>query len=397
MKDNKSVLIVGANFRNKGAAAMAQTAVDELDEAHVTISSIFNEDLEYNDNYEVIKHVRLLELLLIELSFLATGGIFRPQAVYQRWQKKYHQTAIYLSYLWRADVIVDLSGYALTDKFGTLRIWSWVEVLLLTKIVQKPFIMLPQSVGPLSKRRNRIFIWMFLPLADVRTVRGSVSENWLQKVGVENIKMFPDTAFRFEPAPRERGLEILAQLGLDDDKFVTIVPNARLYERWDEYDQELCVIANTIRKSSDCRILVLPHEYTDGGNIDDLFVINQLREHREFEDAIFVEHELTARELKSVVGESELLIGSRLHSTVAGVSMNVPTIAIGWSEKYYEVLEWVNAKDDVWLPETYVRKKVNETVTQRLTEDWNGYSQIDQIKNQAQKSYRLVFSHIERS
>lgn len=389
LSENTNILIVGANFRNKGAAAMAQTAVNELEDADITISSIFDDDLRHTDQYEVIKHVRILELVLKEILHVVNGGIFRPKSLLKRWNRKFSQLNRYLGHVHQADVVVDLSGYALTDNFGTFRIWSWIEILLLSKVISNRFVMLPQSVGPLSKWRNRALIRAFVPLADFRSVRGSVSRRWMHAAGVTDVETYPDTAFLFEPATEERGQEIVSEIGLDDTRYVTIVPNARLYERWDKYEEHLCEIVSHINDIDDCEILVLPHEYTDGGHIDDRYVIEQLREHDAFKDTITVQEEYSARELKRIIGYSELLIGSRLHSTVAGVSMDVPTLAIGWSEKYYEILEWVDAEDDVWLPENYDSNEVLSNVTNILGRNEVGefYRQLDRIKEDAKSIF----------
>ena len=389
-----NVLIVGANFRNKGAAAMAQTAVDKLEEPDVVISSIFDEDLESGDQYNVIKHVRLLELFLKEILHIVTGGILRPNQLFSRWQQKRDELGTYLKYVHQADVVVDLSGYALTDKFGTLRIWSWVEVVFLSRLLGKPFVMLPQSVGPLKKFRKRLLVRVALPFGDSLSVRGSVSERWLKKAGVQDFAVYPDTAFLFEPAPVARANEILTEAGLSN-QFVTIVPNARLYERWEDYESELAAIADTVLEQG-YEVLLLPHEYTDDGNIDDQYVIAQIRQREEFDNAVIIEQELSARELKAVVGESDLLIGSRLHSTVAGVSTNVPTIAIGWSEKYYEILEWVDSEDDVWIPSNYDRGSVIERIEEICTQGHQGYSNLREVKRKAKKSYDSVRMRLDK-
>ena len=59
-------------------------------------------------------------------------------------------------------------------------------------------------------------------------------------------------------------------------------------------------------------------------------------------DTDWVLSELNPRELRLLIGKFNLFVGSRFHSMVSSLAMKVPTLVVGWSHKYKEVLEMFN-------------------------------------------------------
>ena len=51
-----------------------------------------------------------------------------------------------------------------------------------------------------------------------------------------------------------------------------------------------------------------------------------------------VDAELSAGELRTLVARSRVLVTSRFHAMISGLSTSTPTIVLGWSHKYREVL-----------------------------------------------------------
>lgn len=48
---------------------------------------------------------------------------------------------------------------------------------------------------------------------------------------------------------------------------------------------------------------------------------------------VSIENEYTTEEFKGIIGQCDLLIGARMHATIASTSMCVPTVAISYSHK----------------------------------------------------------------
>jgi polysaccharide pyruvyl transferase WcaK-like protein len=52
-----------------------------------------------------------------------------------------------------------------------------------------------------------------------------------------------------------------------------------------------------------------------------------------------VDADLSAGELRRLIGLGEVLVTSRFHAMISGLSTCTPTVVVGWSHKYREVLD----------------------------------------------------------
>lgn len=387
-KVGSKVLVVGANFRNKGAEAMAETFIQEANVDEVVLATIFEEDLDYGfSEATIIKHNRIIETIVKSLLTLLLGGFLQPRKTISRWRNTSCEVFQFLTHLREADSVVNLSGYALTDKFGTARIISWIETLCLSRLGRTPFYMFPQSVGPVDSLLNKILIRAFLPFAHVRSVRGSVSKRWLDHLGVNDVDVHPDIAFLLDYERTDDVSAFYADHDLQEEEFVVLVPNARLYERWEEYPNVLRETLSYLTQTHDVVPVLLPHEY-NATELDDRDVIDVVLDGYDG-PTVRVDQEFSTGELKAIISDSSLLIGSRLHSTVAGVSTATPTIALGWSEKYYEILEWIGHEGDVFLPSTFNDKKFRSQISSNIDKNGNDHSSLETIFEKARRPFEL--------
>ena len=52
-----------------------------------------------------------------------------------------------------------------------------------------------------------------------------------------------------------------------------------------------------------------------------------------------LDFDLTAGELRHLVAHSSILVTSRFHAMISGLATSTPTVVVGWSHKYKEVLD----------------------------------------------------------
>ena len=63
-----------------------------------------------------------------------------------------------------------------------------------------------------------------------------------------------------------------------------------------------------------------------------------LRKVARLDVAVVEAGDLSGPELKAVLGECQAIVSSRYHTLVAGLSMGIPCLAMGWHHKYRELL-----------------------------------------------------------
>ena len=77
---------------------------------------------------------------------------------------------------------------------------------------------------------------------------------------------------------------------------------------------------------------------------------------------IAIDADLTAGELRRIVSLGSVLVTSRFHAMISGLATCTPTVVVGWSHKYREVLQDFDLVDfgmdsaELSHPETIVAK-----------------------------------------
>jgi coenzyme F420-reducing hydrogenase beta subunit len=96
-------------------------------------------------------------------------------------------------------------------------------------------------------------------------------------------------------------------------------------------------------KDKEYPVALIPHSIrlnTDKRKNNDLLICKSIYEKvKNKKKVILIEEELNPRELRILIGECRLFVGSRFHSMVSSLAMEVPTLVVGWSHKYKEVLD----------------------------------------------------------
>lgn len=264
----------------------------------------------------------------------------------------------------KADVIIDILGISFTDFFpsmiGYIQQSMW---LLIGILLKKPVIKFTQDMGPFENRVNvnKYLAKLCLNRLSFILVRGTITKKHLEKLGITRpIFVQPDTAFVLDPAPAEKVNEIMIQEKLDKKPLIGIVASRQVDQRisrasdgdiksQNKYTVILAQIADYLVGKLDARIVLIPNDIAQQkGGYDDIYVAKKAYEIIKNKSEIrLITIEYQAQELKGIIGECDLLITSRYHSTVAALSMCVPCLVIGWGFKYDQIMEIMGQKEFV--------------------------------------------------
>ena len=95
------------------------------------------------------------------------------------------------------------------------------------------------------------------------------------------------------------------------------------------------------------KVLLVPHSVrtgTDKTHNNDLPLCTEINARlAPGDDLLFIDRELSSQQLRYLIGRCSLFVASRFHAMVSSLAMAVPTVVIGWSHKYREVLRDVRA------------------------------------------------------
>jgi colanic acid/amylovoran biosynthesis protein len=257
--------------------------------------------------------------------------------------------------------VLDASGFAYSDSFGpkVIRREAYYGDRWFKRGVPK--VMLPQAYGPFRDVEVARWTTRVLNQASIVFVRDSTSEQHLRQLSLRvPVEVAPDFTIALTPMPAS--VPVTAP-------YVAIVPNTKLVTRkvMDEkvYVDHLVKLGRAAM-SHGLAPLVIIHEKSDRLLASQ---IATLLSAPTFENS-------SPRVLKGAIGAAELLIASRFHAIVGGLSQMVPTVAIGWSHKYVALLQDFDVADWVFSPDD----EPSQTIDQVLNED-GGVSRLRDAKS----------------
>lgn len=247
------------------------------------------------------------------------------------------------------DIYVEIGTDVHSTGYGPARFYYSLFSPLFWKIINKPFVMFAETLGPYKGKLDRFLMRFICNRAGAITLREEASMGHLQELGINNLNVHvaPDPAYLFvSQCPRERVDEILANSGISGDGklLVGISASALIYryafpgirshkDKYDRYVTLMAEIADYIVDQLDASVIFIPHNISPQTNdrliSDD--ICQRVKNHRRVK---VLRGEYTVDELKSAIGTCQMFIGCRMHPAIAAASMYIPALAMSYSHKW---------------------------------------------------------------
>ena len=174
--------------------------------------------------------------------------------------------------------------------------------------------------------------------------RESITYEALKKAGIENLYLYPDSAFTLDtkklPLPdgflegNTVGINISPMIVENEKEAGITMKNYR-------------ALIQYILDNTDMSVALIPHVVWDRNN--DRKTIEQLYEYFKEEKRVVKLNDHSCEELKGYIARCRFFIGARTHATIAAYSSQVPTLVVGYSVKAKGI-----AKDLFGTYENYV-------------------------------------------
>ena len=243
-------------------------------------------------------------------------------------------------------VVVDVAGISFVDGRG-IPITIYNSLMTgLSLLLGVPTVKAAQALGPFKTQPNRLLAKLVLPRLAAVCARGARTREHLDTLHLSNVTNVADLAFSLDeagslPARVETALNPLG------GKFIVVMPSSvvrGLFEATGgDYVNAVAALIRGIRATSGLGVVIAPHSYRVGhpeGRMNDGPVCQEVAA-RCADDPMVVgiDEDLSAGELRHLIGMSEVLVTSRFHAMISGLSTCTPTVVVGWSHKYREVLD----------------------------------------------------------
>ena len=356
MKNEKRVLIIGANFTNKGAEAMLNVVKQQLKRnfGEVTCYMVCREyerELAEGQGFiPVFSVVNPLRLKWNSFSYRVKGKLYKLMTGKTRpWYFPFPFQAID-KIINGLDAIIDISGFAYADSWGKPMIRETIRLISRGKQRSVKSYFMPQAWGPFQEPDVAKSAKKMLTMADGFYARDEVSQGYLAGLlgkDAGNIPLLSDIVFSLTdndtiPQPLGRSVRHLTENRLR----IGISPNLRVYEKSagggtdNPYMRTMLAISHYCLDVLGAEIVLIPNElFPDGvAHPDDRTLCRQLYallgkpDRCELLDG-YASYETIRNHIRHV----DLLISSRFHALIFGFLEQKPVMAISWSHKYREL------------------------------------------------------------
>jgi|GEM_PF-1525146 len=317
-----------------------------------------------------------------------------------------------------SDCIIDMSGVLYVGSKGLELIDALKSYtnFYYAKKHKKPFLRFTQSFGPFNSFFIRKFASMEFKHLPFIPARGKKSAEFC-KVIAEPSKVydFPDIAILLEKDQSEWYETYFSNNNLPKE-YIVISPSfvinnkkhSKKYCNGENYRKVIAEVCVYLVETFGSNILFLPHTYSQDKNNCDREVCNQIltliKNNNLIDNKVFViKDDINPMQAKAIISNARFSIVSRYHALVASLSSGIPSIAMGWHNKYEDILEYYNFKDfciDVTVTDPYtVLKKIFILIEKIIN---NNYSDILLSAHQANitkvnKSIALLYEWIEKN
>ena len=333
---------------NKGAAAMLETVIaclpSTMGDCRFDILTTYPEadapKIPHGANARVVG-LQPLRLAAVEIPVAVLALIARTLRLPLGWVRARACRSILDS-----AVVVDVAGISFVDGRG-IPITVYNSLMTgLSLLLGVPTVKAAQALGPFKTQPNRVLAKIVLPRLAAVCARGARTREHLDTLNLTNVTNVADLAFSLDESGTLPA-EVVDAINGIGGPFIVVMPSSvvrGLYEATGaDYVSAVETLIRNIRDATGLGVVIAPHSYRVGhpeGRMNDGPVCQQVAARFSNDPKVVgVDEDLSAGELRRLIGQGEVLVTSRFHAMISGLSTCTPTVVVGWSHKYREVLD----------------------------------------------------------
>lgn len=356
--DKINIAITAASFfGNKGAAAMLQSSIKQLrerygDRLHITLMSTYPEEdrkliSEMPEKYDFITVVNAKpeKLLFLAFPLAILYSFMRFVPLINRLFRKNGIIGAYHG----CDLVVDEAGISFVDSRGFVMNTYAFVCAAVPMLCGVPVVKYSQALGTFKNPWNRFLAKWILPKMKLICARGKITQENLAGIGItKNVKLCADGAFSMPDS--EYWTEKVAQRCAEDNFYtrrviavsVSSVVQKKCAKMGCDYRGVMTNFINWLTEK-DYNVLLIANAAREGSvkpRNNDLMICDEVYNSvRDKAKVRWYYGEMSPEEIREMLGRCECLVASRFHAMIGALEKGVPTLLIGWSHKYKEVLD----------------------------------------------------------
>lgn len=347
---HKNFLIIGANFRNKGAQSMLFVTVNEL-KNRVPDCSIYFASSEAFDNstfaFDAMHYSDFSKLIALN-----PNSIHIKYKKYRRWIKDviklmigrrtnlftYNDTARNIA---KMNLVIDISGFSIGSKWDAGHQESYLNNIRLAKKYNIPIVLMPQSFGDFNYSKEQEYL---LPQIEKlfrypKVIFAREKEGYqalTERFHLNNVRLSTDLVLQNIGVDLTNIYRKIPKMDLPEVEkdAVAVIPNQQCFNHGDG-EKNLktyeTLIGHLISKGK--KIYVFRHSK------EDLPICRQIAGLFLGKDVTLLKNDFSCFEYDEFIRNFDFIICSRYHGCVHAYRNAVPCILLGWAVKYQELAE----------------------------------------------------------
>ena len=237
-----------------------------------------------------------------------------------------------------ADLLISGGGSLLQNVTSGRSLYYYLAIIFLALVFGRKVMLYAQGIGPIRGALAHKLMNLIVNRVDLITVRdrGSLEELSRLKITRPKIYCTADPVLAIKAVSLDLGKKILARHSTGKGKFIGVA--IRHWLDWEHFQRELANALDRLAKASAAQIVFIPMKFPE-----DIRAAQETAARME-EACVVLDEEFTTREILSLVGCMDVLIGVRLHALIFAGVMNVPMCGISYDPKIERFLDSIGEK-----------------------------------------------------
>jgi polysaccharide pyruvyl transferase WcaK-like protein len=338
MEDNPVFILAGnGNYENRGCEAITIGTVEIIREYYKNPKFIAISFFQNNEQYlkqkkneldEKISHFRVK--IDSKNIFNRAAKVFIPNINPKIGEKIKHKEL--LKYLDGSTAVINLAGDSYSLDYGSIRFFTDIDDTVIKN--KKPIIFWGASIGPFIKNSSiENFMKKHLKKITAIFAREAETIQYLSSIGIENnVYHVADPAFAMKPK-KPKGINFPIEKNSIGVNLSPLMARFVMDGNISMWEKRAKKIIEKILDVMPNNLYLIPH-VTRINNNDYLFLKDIYESIEDSKKNIFlIPPSYNAMEMKWIIGQLDLFVGARMHSTIAALSSYVPTLSLSYSIK----------------------------------------------------------------
>jgi colanic acid/amylovoran biosynthesis protein len=251
----------------------------------------------------------------------------------------------WLAALLRADFVGDIrGGDSFSDIYGARRFLMGSMPLVSVALLGRPYTMLPQTYGPFRWTASRWLAGRLLEGASLVLTRDRGSDAIVRELSGQAPLYCPDVAFLLGAEQRRAANAAGASSDPESDCVIGLNVSGLLYMGGytgrnmfglrTNYRDLVEALGEALLQRTPATLLIVPHVFGSEQEEEACGALFRNLNERYAGRVRLVQGQCNERELKWIIGTTQMFIGSRMHACIAALSQHVPCVGLAYSDKF---------------------------------------------------------------